>query len=96
MVSFHFQLVQELDLNFGHGTVGRFRQSWMDIVPLICRAARAQALNSKALKGLLDHPRFKDISKEFGTLMHTFNLFPLMNNIVKLYHILLRSFRVAV
>ena len=45
----------------------------MDIVLLICRAARAQAPNCKALKALLDHQRLKDVEKDFGT--HTCILF---------------------
>lgn len=62
-------MIRELDLLLGDGTVAKFRQNWMEIVPLMVKAVRDQLHNSKQLKSLFDQRRFRDVEKDFGKVV---------------------------
>ena len=52
----------EMDLLLGDGTCKRFRQSWMDAVPLIVSAAKST--NTKSVNSILKI--YKNLDDDFG------------------------------
>lgn len=63
-IFFALQLFAEMDRILGVGTCQKFRQSWLDIVPLIIASAKTKKV--QAITKLLGAQRFQELAADFG------------------------------